>query len=403
MSTDREVPLALGIAMFTDTYAPQMNGVARTLTRWEQALRRRGHRVRIFTTTFPGTRSTTDVTRFDSVPFWGYRELRLAAPSGGRVARELQEFAPDLVHVATPFGVGLAGRAAALRLGIPLVTSYHTSLAEYAHYYGLGAASGIGMSYLRWFHNSGLRTFVPTRVIADQLRDRGFERLALWSRGVDAVRFHPGHRDAGMRARMGAGRDGFVVGYVGRVAAEKGVGVLSRAVAEVVRQCPGTAFAVAGDGPALSECRRLTPANSWFAGRLTGRALSQFYASLDLFVFPSATDTFGNVLLEAMASGVPVVAADVPQAREVLGSAAARYFPPGDSESLARVVRELVVSPLALHEMRQAALRRARAASWHAVFEQLLADYRVTLAARRPASLAGRADALQVGLSDHVA
>lgn len=391
MRSEHEVDVPLRVALFTDTFAPQMNGVARTLARWEQTLSSRGHFVRVFTTTAPGVDDSRQVRRFASVPFWGYEELRLSVPHLFAARKELAAFRPHLVHAATPFGVGLAGRWAARQLGIPLVTSYHTSLTQYAKYYGLGTISGAGMKYLRWFHNSGLRTFVPTETVALELERAGFRNLSIWSRGVDGARFHPGFRDATLRVRMGAGHDGIVVAYVGRVAAEKGVDVAARAMREVVRQCPRTVFAVAGDGPAMAQCRQLTPVNSWFAGRLDGDALSMFYASADIFVFPSTTDTFGNVLMEAMASGLPVIAADVPQSREVVGTEAGRYFTASDPQSLATAITRLAQDPAALDRMRTAAILRARSRSWHAIFDRLLSDYRLAAGIRHRANRAGGA------------
>lgn len=363
------------IAVFSDTYTPQMNGVAKTLARLTQALRERGHQVRVFTTTNPGARSSGDVRRFASVPFWAYRELRLSPPPFVAVAKNLSRWRPDLIHVATPFGIGLAGRSAARRLGVPLVTSYHTSLVEYARYYGLGLLSKPGLGYLRWFHNAGARTFVPTMAIARQLRAQGFSGLRIWSRGVDATRFHPGYRDSSVRERMGARHGALIVAYAGRVASEKGVEVAARAMREVQRHVPTAVLTIAGDGPALARCRELAPGNTFFAGRITGDALSAFYASADVFLFPSTTDTFGNVLMEAMASGLAVVAADVAQSREVVGEQAGSYARPGDPQAFADVILRLARSPAWLDRCRRESLARARAQTWESVFDALIGEY----------------------------
>lgn len=362
------------IALFTDTYAPQMNGVARTLQRLAAAMTDRSHELRVYAPSHPGERSTDAIRRIPSVPFWAYTELRLASPVVPGLRADLAAWRPDLVHLATPFGVGLAGRAAALALGTPLVTSYHTQLTQYANHYGLGFLADGGMRYLRWFHNSGARTFVPTAAIGAELRARGFERLALWSRGVDAGRFHPGYRDPSLRTAMGAGESSFVVAYVGRVAREKGIDVALDAMREVQRHLPDARLAIAGDGPALRAIRAQAPPGTYFAGRLSGDALSAFYASADVFVFPSTTDTFGNVLLEAMASGLAVVAADVPQAREVVGEHGS-FAEPGNARAFAAAVLRYAFSRSKLDEARRSLLVRARECGWSAVWQALLREY----------------------------
>lgn len=370
------------IALFSDTYAPQMNGVARTLQRLVSALGERGHEVRVYTTTHPGARDSADVRRIPSVPFWGYEELRLAPPFFPGARRELQTWRPHVIHAATPFGLGLAGRALARSLRIPFLTSYHTQLTQYAGHYGLGAIAAHGMRYLRWFHNSGLRTLVPTRAVAEQLEAHGFARLGIWPRGVDAARYHPGYRSPSLRETMGARGRSLVVAYVGRIASEKGIDVAVNAMREVQRYAPDSVFALAGDGPALRSIRRAAPPRTYFAGRLSGDALSTFYASADVFVFPSVTDTFGNVLLEAMASGLAVVAADVPQSREVVGSSGI-FAQPGNEQAFAAAILRCHWDRDHLDAARHGSLARARSCTWPAVWTQLIEDY-VTAGASRP-------------------
>lgn len=375
---DRGAPAPLRLALFSDTWPPQVNGVARTLERLRDAVSDRGGVSRVFTVADPAaTDADPGVVRSPSVPFWVYPQLRIALPLYRRVVPELAAFRPSLVHVATPFGVGLAGRSAAGTLGVPLVTSYHTSFAAYARHYGLGALESPGWTYLRWFHNRGIRTYCPTTAVARELDGHGFHGTRVWSRGVDADRFSPRHRSAGMRARLGVGPHSVVIAYVGRLAVEKGLDTALDAIAQLARTHPDLdlVFAFAGDGPYEAVCHRRAPQNARFLGRVVGDELSRLYASADLFMFPSATDTFGNVLLEAMASGLPVVAAESAPTRELLGPDRGAIFPAGDSAALAACIASLASRPLERAALAARGIAFARQCRWTDVFDHLFDDY----------------------------
>ena len=386
------VPLRL--ALFTDTYPPQLNGVSRTLERLVHAVSARGGTARVYTTTDPGVRTGEDdeaLWRRPSIPFWAYPQLRIAAPILGRAYGDLGRWQPTLIHAATPFGMGLAGRSCARALGVPLVTSYHTSFNEYAKFYHLGALSQPGWAFIRWFHNGGERTYVPTRAVFEELRALRFERLALWGRGVESRRFNPGFRTSAWRTRLGADDNTIVVAYVGRLAAEKGLDTAVAAMHRVSAGPLGSAarggrrvvFALAGDGPYAAHCRRVAPPppTTHFVGRLEGRALSEFYASADLFVFPSATDTFGNVLLEAMASGVPVIGADVGPTREILAHGGGITVPRADAGALAEAIEMLANDPGRRATIGAAGVAYAASRSWDRIFDDLVADYRCVIGA----------------------
>ncbi|MCU0636165.1 MAG: glycosyltransferase family 1 protein [Gemmatimonadaceae bacterium] len=356
----------LRLALFSDTYLPQVNGVARTLARLVDAVRATGGAVELFTSDDPAAVPIDGCTRFPSVAFWAYPQLRLAHPRAATVDRLLDAFQPTLIHAATPFGVGLAGRAAALRRGVPLVTSYHTSFAAYAAYYGLGAMAAPGWHFLRWFHNSGQRTYCPTRAIVDDLARRGFLGTALWSRGVDVQRFSPRHRDEAWRASIGVASSDRLALYVGRLAAEKGLADALAAAAILADRRAPVRFGFVGDGPYEADVARRAPPGTWLPGVLNGDALARAYASADCFIFPSTTDTFGNVLLEAAASGVPIVAADVGPTRELLGNREmALLVPPAAPEALADAVLA----------RRRAARQLAEGHAWSAVWDALFASY----------------------------
>jgi glycosyltransferase involved in cell wall biosynthesis len=303
------------------------------------------------------------------------------------VRSSVRDFAPTLVHSATEFGVGLAGRRIARDLGVPFVSSYHTSFTAYARYYRLGLLARPGWHYLRWFHNGGLRTYCPTRAIVREVEAEGFRDCAVWSRGVDASRFAPQWRDAALRAAMGADDDTVVIGYVGRLAAEKGLGPALEAIGRVAAARPGkVAFAFVGDGPFEEAVRARVPEPRYLPGALHGDALSRAYASCDVFLFPSATDTFGNVLLEAMASGLPVVGVDSGPTRELVGDDRGWIAPPDDAAALAELLVRVVDDAAGRRARRAAALTFAAERTWDRVWDALVADY---LALHRAGGRAG--------------
>lgn len=366
----------LRLAIFSDTYSPQVNGVARTLERLVHAAEARGAVVRVETVEDPAAPPAAGERRWPSAPFWAYPQLRIAAPNRAAVLDGLRGFRPTLVHASTPFGLGLAGRRAARALGVPLVTSYHTSFTEYLKHYKLSALDAVAWPILRWFHNSGERTFAPSQLVADDLSARDFRSVRVWGRGVDPLRFHPRFRSSEMREAMAATERDLVVAYVGRLAPEKGVHVALEGLEQVVAQSAGRVrIAIAGDGPDEARCRAMAPRGTWFAGSLRGEALSQFYASADLFVFPSTTETFGNVVLEAMASGLPVVAPDIGATLELANAQTAQLFRAGDSRSLAESLLRLIADVPRRAALRAAGLNVASARTWDAVWDGLFAEY----------------------------
>lgn len=431
----------LRVALFTDTWAPQLNGVTRTLARLADALVARGAAVCIAAAgdaaagdavpgdtaagdppadPFGAARGPARVARWGGRAFPRYPELCVAPVRPARAAALLRDFRPSLVHAATPFGVGLAGRWAARRAGVPLVTSYHTHLSAYATFYGLGALEAPGWAFLRWFHNGGRRTYAPTHAVAGDLAARGFRGVGVWGRGVDCGRFAPARRDPALRRAWGARPHDVVALYVGRLAREKGVPLALDATRAAAARLPHTGPAdprlvpvVVGDGPDEAACRAQAPPGTVFAGRLTGAALAAAYASADVFVFPSQTDTFGNVLLEAMASGLAVVAADAPPSRELLGigdRAAADdgrgAVAPARPGPMGAALAALVADPGARRALGARGRAFAESQSWDAVFDALFADYRAVAAgwdgagpavALRPARPPARRDGAVAG------
>ena len=367
---------ALRLAVFSDTYPPQVNGVARTLERLVHAVEERGGAARVFTVNDPEAVPLANVERYPSIPFWAYKQLRLAWPRQSKVNAAVAAFRPTLVHAATEFGVGMSGRRAARWLDVPFVSSYHTSFTAYAKFYKLGLLAQPAWTFLRWFHNIGLRTYCPTQAIVDEVNAEGFTNTTVWSRGVDSQRFSPRYRSSELRARIGATDDTLVVSYVGRVAAEKGLDVAMQALRIVNEARPGRIkFIGVGDGPYEAELHEQAPAGSWLPGKLLGDALSEAFASGDVFLFPSTTDTFGNVLLEAMSSGMPVVGADVGPTREQLAPDRGWLIKPGDAQAFAQALIALVDDRAALATARARARAFAESKTWKSVWDTLIADY----------------------------
>jgi glycosyltransferase involved in cell wall biosynthesis len=373
----------LRLALFTDTYSPQVNNVARTLPLLVEAVRHRGGHVRVYTTSDPAaTVATSDVHRYTSAPVPLNGDLRFALPQKARVLQDLHDFAPTLVHAATPFGMGLVARQVARELSVPFVTSYHTALSDYASSYHVGWLSRLGQQYLRWFHNSGIRTYCPTMAMQRELTMHDFTHLAVWGRGVDGNCFAPAKRSRAMRMRMGGSDDAMLIAYVGRIAKEKGIDHLVDAARQLAFDSHYR-FAIAGDGPGLDDYRAVAPESVHFMGRLEGDDLAAFYASADAFIFSSATDTFGNVLLEAMASGVPILAADASPSREIVGGAA-YYYASNRDTALAEAILGITSDRDVSRQLAVAGLSRSRHFRWDAVFDALIGDYRRIVNAHEP-------------------
>lgn len=376
----------LRLALFTDTYPPQVNGVARTLERLTQAIEARGGAVRVATVSDAAAVNDSRTERWPSIPFWAYPQLQMAAPSRQRALDLIEGWRPTLVHVTTEFGIGISGLFAAAESRVPVVSSYHTHFKAYLEFYGLSLLDHVAWPYLRWFHNRGLRTFAPSGMVARELEAHRIANVRVWSRGVDGSKFSPSFRSSAMRERLGARGDAPLVVYVGRLAREKGIQVLLSAM-RLVRERAGrdVAFAFVGDGPAEAECHAGAPEGTVFTGKLVGRELAEAYASADIFAFPSITETFGNVVLEAMASGLAVIAPDIGATTEYATTDTALQFPAKDPESLATAMLVLARDQVARARLSAAALATARERTWDRIFDRLVLDYREAVAVSQTA------------------
>ena len=365
----------LRIALVTETYPPEVNGVALTVARLAEGLRARGHRLQLLRP----RRDRSDVRRetgmdehlLPGLPIPRYSELRMGLPARRRLLRLWRVSRPDLVHIATEGPLGWAALRAARELGLPVSTEFRTNFHMYCGLYGLGWLQPLITRYLRWFHNNADLTMVPTEGMRLELEALGFERLQAVGRGVDAVRFDPRHRSAELRAQWGADERDPVLLCVGRLAAEKNLDVLLDAWRAVKARTPAARLVLVGDGPLRAALMQRCP-DAIFAGQRSGEDLARHYASADVFVFPSLSETWGNVVTEALASGLPVIAWNRAAAAELLrtGENGVRVEC-GDLAGFHGAVVQLAEDPDALRRMGAMARARSLGLGWETIVSEV--------------------------------
>jgi glycosyltransferase involved in cell wall biosynthesis len=312
----------LRIAVVTETYPPEVNGVAMTLGRMVDGLQMRNHRIQLIrprqhADDAPQPTATLTEHLQRGIPLPRYEGLKMGLPAKAALTRLWTLQRPDVVQIATEGPLGWSALAAANKLRLPVASDFHTNFHSYSSHYGFGLLRRAIVAYLRKFHNKAAVTLVPTEGIRRELAASGYENLEIVGRGVDTRLFHPGRRDATLRARWGAGTDDPVALYVGRLAAEKNLALVFHAY-DVMREAqPATRLVLVGDGPERTLWQAKRP-DAIFCGTQTSEALAAHYASGDVFLFPSLTETWGNVTIEAMASGLAVVAYDCAAAEAVI-------------------------------------------------------------------------------------
>ncbi|NKN33985.1 glycosyltransferase family 1 protein [Marichromatium bheemlicum] len=362
------------LAVVTETYPPEINGVAHTMRHLVEGLAARGHRVRLVRPRQRGERAARDQTAptlVPGLPIPGYHGLRFGLPVYWRLRRQWRHERPDLVYIATQGPLGHAALAAARDLGVAVVTGFHTQFHQYSRHYGLGLLTGPIVAALRRFHNRSQATLVPTATLCERLGAAGFDNVAIFGRGVDIERFSPRWRDPELRRAWGCAADDLAVLYVGRIAAEKNLALACAAFEAIRTERPGARFVLVGDGPELARLRRTAP-DYVCTGAKTGQALSAHYASGDLFLFPSETETFGNVVTEAMASGLPVIAYDDAAAHTHIDPwRNGVTVPLGERDDYLRAAREAARDHARLRRMGEAARHDAEGMSWERVLEGL--------------------------------
>jgi glycosyltransferase involved in cell wall biosynthesis len=373
-------------AIVTETYPPEVNGVALTVQSLEQGLRALGHAVDVIRPRQPGASEPGEgvslLVAGAGLP--RYPGLRFGFPAGRRLLARWRAQRPDAIYVATEGPLGWSAVRTARRLGIPAATGFHTRFDDYVARYGAAFLTPLAFAWLRRFHNQAQATLVPTTELVDFLRGRGFDKVTLLRRAVDTRQFDPAYRDSELRARWGLGRDPLALIYVGRIAAEKNLALAVRAFRAIQAHQPQARFVFVGDGPARAALQAANP-DFEFVGVQRGESLSRHVASGDLFLFPSLSETFGNVTLEAMASGVATVAYDYGAAREHLRSEVHGIAVPcGDEDAFVAAAVRLANDADARRRFGQAA-RHAVSALDPATVAERFADILIDLSQRSAA------------------
>ncbi|NKQ27460.1 glycosyltransferase family 4 protein [Streptomyces galbus] len=370
------------VVIVTESFPPDVNGVAHCALQTARHLVDRGHSPLVVAPATPAgpgpdALAPCPVVRVPSLPLPGYPQVRVALPSR-RVTTAVAEHRADLVHLASPFILGVRGMAAATRLGLPAVAVYQTDLGGYARtYMGIGEAAA--WRRIRSVHAAADLTLAPSSAALRDLETHGVPRVKLWPRGVDTVRFRPGHRDEALRRALAPNGE-LLVGYVGRLAPEKHVELLAE-----VCGLPGVKVVVVGDGPSEPQLTQALPGAA-FLGRRTGDDLARIFASLDVFVHTGPFETFCQTVQEAMASGVPVVAPAAGGPLDLVAHGRTGLLVrPRDATAVRDAVRTLAADPARRAAYGAAARDTVEGRTWAAIGDRLIEHYADVLGARRPA------------------
>ncbi len=412
---------ALRLCVVSETYPPEVNGVSLTVARVVDGLRGRGHHVQVVRPRQPadghprragdpgphrapaveertgradpptvGPRSqdaslpTADEQLMPGLPIPRYPHLRMGLPCVGALVRAWRARAPDAVHIATEGPLGWSALQAARHLKLPITSDFRTNFHAYCGHYGFGALGRPMLAYLRHFHNRSDCTMVPTEALRRELAGAGFQGLTVVGRGVDTAQFGPGHRSRALRALWGAGDDDVVLLCVGRLAPEKNLDLLLLAHELIRQQRPRTRLVFVGDGPLRPWLQSRCP-DAIFAGQRRGADLAAHYASADLFLFPSLSETFGNVVPEAMASGLPVLAFDQAAAGQLVRAGVhGQLVPPDQPQAFLESALSLVLARDQFEAMGQAARATALRLDWREVVADVETVIRDAIAGRAP-------------------
>ncbi|MDD5058443.1 MAG: glycosyltransferase family 1 protein [Sideroxydans sp.] len=391
MNTPNPTPSSrpLNIALVTETYLPEVNGVAITIGRMVHGLRQRQHRIHLirprqFRDDVAAELDTYRETLVSGMPIPGYPELKSGMPAKGLLLRLWKHERPDVVHIATEGPLGWSALSAAHKLNIPVSTDFHTNFHSYTAHYGIGLLKKPIAAYLRHFHNKAACTMVPTASLQQQLEFEGYRNVLVVSRGVDTELFHPAKRSDELRAAWGAKDYTPVVMLVSRIAPEKNLHVVIQAFEQMRGINPLARLVIVGDGPARAQMEKQHP-QVIFAGMQTGEALAQHYASGDIFLYPSLTETYGNVTVEAMASGLATLAYDYAAAQQHIRHDVNGVLAPfADTDAFITQAKGLISDMNRVQRMRLAARQTVATLTWEHIMGQMEAVLLETARTRRP-------------------
>jgi glycosyltransferase involved in cell wall biosynthesis len=365
----------LRVAIFTGNYNHIQDGVSLTLNRLVSFLESKEIPVIVFgpTDDNPDLDHQGEFVPVPSIPVPGREEYRFSTGLSDEAGRRLHNFAPTLVHLATPDVLGFRAMRWAQKKHIPVVASYHTHFTSYLKYYHLDILEQFGWKYAQWFYGHCKHIYVPSSSMADELNERNIRsEIRLWARGVNTEMFNPNQRSEQWRAENSFTRSDLIVTFVSRLVWEKNLKTFVDTVKKLGNKVKPM---IVGNGPAMEKLQQMLP-NAHFTGFITGKELARSYASSDIFLFPSETETFGNVTLEAMASGLPCVVADAPGSKSLVESGVNGYLaPPRDAEAFAGQVSKIIDNKERREEMAKSARRKALAYSWNKVNGKLLKNY----------------------------
>lgn len=366
------------IALFSGNYNCVRDGANRALNRLVDHLLARGAAVRVYSPTVaePAFVPAGDLVSVPSVPIPGRSEFRIALGLPKSVRADIERFAPNIIHVSAPDLLGTGAQKLARRLGVAVVASLHTRFETYFDYYGLGAFRGMGERHLQRFYRASDHVLAPNSASADSLVAIGVrqEDIAIWGRGVDPAAFSPALRDLNWRHELGYRDDEIVPLFFGRLVLEKGIAAFADAIRLLRERGHSLRPLIVGTGPAEARFRALLP-DAIFTGHLDGRALGRAVASADILINPSTTEAFGNVNLEAMASGIAIVSADVGSARALITSGSSGLLCESSAPALAEATARLIDSPGIRCALAREAYARSADYRWPDILDNVLASY----------------------------